>query len=136
MEADDAVALVVRTAWREIIQAADDVSAKVCEGRPKSILNPFTNKSTEIPLPPCMVAVHQKLAGAGLLKDEAFLSAFRGVLREAAEAPVWGLFTAIDGEGAFEEDARIELRFVDGDSIPGYLHEVFYKHDPERSKMP
>jgi hypothetical protein len=73
-----------------------------------------------------LAVVSDKLGSCGLRDDGEFLAALEKALSGLVSSPVFGLFSAFDGEGAFVRDATLEVRVVGGAALPGTLHEILY----------
>lgn len=119
------------TAWREIYNQVDLLSAGLRDGVGPEIENPFVpGGKSRVRLPEDILQLRQAIEPTGLLDDERFLQSFKGALRHALTSAMFGMMTALDGEGRFEGDFDISLVTSEGDEVSGYLHETFGGADP------
>jgi hypothetical protein len=119
-----------KTVWREIHDVVEKRIHLVREGRGRLLNNPFAppGQSIEIGVTDAARVLATKLRVAGLHKDEEFLQALTQVFKEVAAAPIWGVMTALDGEGAWEGDGQYQL-YLDGHPVDKSLHDSFHEYE-------
>jgi hypothetical protein len=98
----------------------------VLDGHGKEVVNPFTNQRINRPVPDEAKALHDQLAAAGVIGSKQVAVALRGAIKGIAHSAIFGVLSAIDGEGVFDSRARVGLT-VDGEPIEPYLHEVYFE---------
>jgi hypothetical protein len=125
MDPDRATKVVVQTARENIRHAVDGAMHVFATGRGRELPNPFTKtKTSEEYVSDSRRIVAERLKSAGLKTDRQFMEALREVIKEVAVQPVFGLFSAFDGEGAYAEDIWIELHAKGVGPIPSHFHEI------------
>jgi len=103
-------------------------------GQPQTQPNPFDPKNPLILEPVASARVLRKrLAELGVNADPQLLDALSATLAEHLHLAFFELFTALDGESAiYAEDnseVDLELRILNGEPLPGCLHEIFEPAD-------
>lgn len=103
-------------------------------GQPQTQPNPFDPK-TPLVLNPVASAqtLHKRLAELGVNTAPQFLEALRNTIAEHLHRAFFNLFAALDGEGAIYAkdgtEVQLELRVLNGEPLPGCLHEIFPPED-------
>lgn len=122
---------VLKTGRRIVLQMTRNVMSHVATGQGLEFRNPFTEQISRAGVSPEVRAFAGHIRAAKLHENEAFMAALRAFTEEMSSASLFKFFTALDGEGAFEDDVRVELRLVGGESLPGGLHDCFYPIERE-----
>lgn len=92
--------------------------------------NPFDpSNPLELPVGKAVPQLRARLEKAGLHADPEFLDALRLTIMDHVHSVFFDFFSALDGEGAIvgadDTEVQLELRILDGEPLPTYLHEIF-----------
>ena len=133
MDADRALKVVVQTARDNVRREIENTMNVVKTGKGTPFANPFTGKTSYSRVSPELKLVVEKLNAAGLGNDVEFLKAFEATISETASSPIFGLFSAFDGEGAFAEEGlsyKIHAKDIANakslGELPSGLHDVLF----------
>ena len=129
MNADYAQRVMVQSVRNSIRDTVADAMLVVLTGKGREIRHPFTGRTEEKFVSPELRSLASRLTEVGLNKDTALLADLRKVLEDAAAAPVWHIFTAFDGEGAFSEVIGYEVHARGIGRLSTHLHELLHPID-------
>ncbi len=129
MTPDQVLTVVVNDVRAWVREAADERARAITSGPGR--VDPLTGEPAAA-ASEATRRMAQLLAARGLNEDEQLVDALRALLVDAAAEPMFHLFAALDGAAEFSRDVKLEVRMVNGQRLPTYVHEVLGPIDAVR----
>lgn len=108
-----------------IKRSSDEVAQYLATGESREFENPFTGETWHLGVDPARGGLRKLFEESGITQNSELESLLRQLLRDHAHLQIAGLFADLDGEGGLIEKVKLQLRVVDGEPLPDYLHEIF-----------
>ena len=107
---------------------SDELAKYLATGECRKIENPFTGEEWHIGKTREIGALRKWIEAAGIEETGELETLLRDLLRHHGHGQLWHLFVGLDGGSGLEHEVDLELRVVEGEPLPDYMHELFSKH--------